>query len=319
MLKKHLRLRNWFLWAVPCVVLAALWRTDPDGGASTGIWLLRLATAFLAMALAHLSRRFLFDYPDADARSLFTRAKESPTGAGLALIAISIVMFGAMLVFSSAARAQDVRSYIPQRCLDNLVVMKAERVSHWANHPAPQLLPALAEHESCISLKHSRCCSTKSQLKSQREEGASILQITRAYRNDGSLRFDALAEMRDRHPALADWSWENVYDRPDLANRALILKSRDNFQFFKRLGIEDGPALQFGDAGYNGGLGGVQNERRACSLVSGCDPKQWFGHVELRCLKSRAALYGGRSACDINRHHVADVVRVRAGKYQGLV
>ena len=43
--------------------------------------------------------------------------------------------------------------------------------------------------------------------------------------------------------------------------------------------------------------------------------QQWFGHVEHTCMKSRAPLYGNRSACDINREHVNLVMRVRSAKY----
>lgn len=75
-------------------------------------------------------------------------------------------------------------------------------------------------------------------------------------------------------------------------------------------------ALAFGDAGYNGGNGGVDKERRACKLASNCDPSKWFNHVERYCMKSKAALYGTRSACDINRHHVEDVLITRAPKYR---
>jgi hypothetical protein len=34
-------------------------------------------------------------------------------------------------------------------------------------------------------------------------------------------------------------------------------------------------------------------------------------------LKSRKVLYGNRSASDINRHHVHDVINVRSVKYRG--
>ena len=126
-----------------------------------------------------------------------------------------------------------------------------------------------------------------------------------------------LAEMRDRHPALREWSWQNVYQRPDLQLRAVVLKVRGDFQALRIMVDDEWQRLAFADAAYNGGLGGVQRERRACGLRDGCDPEQWFGHVERICLKSRQPLYGGRSACDINRHHVVDVLLVRAPKYEG--
>lgn len=103
-----------------------------------------------------------------------------------------------------------------------------------------------------------------------------------------------------------------MYQRPDLQLRAIVLMSRDAYRPFHAAPA----ALAFGDAGYNGGVGNVQRERRACALVAGCDPGVWFGQVEQHCLKSKAALYGGRSACDINREHVRNVMLVRSAKYQ---
>jgi hypothetical protein len=315
------------VWILPLLVLAGLWFTDPDGGASTKIWALRLLTAFVAASFAHWALKMEHDYPEADRRGLFriiANAKDEnpgkPIGAGLALIALSIAFLAFMLLFAGQVHAQDVRTFVPPRCLENLKVLQAERQRVARDGIQTEQLAALIEHESCISLKSSRCCSGRAQLKSAREEGASLLQITRAYRADGTVRFDALQELKDKHPALlAEWSWENVYQRDDLANRAVVLKMNDNFRIFRSLGVEPGPAAHFADQGYNAGNGGVQAERRACALTPGCKPGEWFGQVELHCLKSRAALYGGRSACDISRHHTRDVIFTRAPKYRALV
>lgn len=318
-MKKILRHRSVLILLAPLLVLAALWFTDPDGGASTGIWLLRVATAIIAVSAAHWVRKATFDYPEADLRTLFGKARESATGAGLALVAVAIFYSAVIGLFGGVARAQDVATYIPANAQTHLATLAAEQRAHWPDHPRPAVLAALVEHESCISLKHSRCWNPTSKLKTSREEGAGLGQITRAYRQDGSLRFDALAEMRGRHPALSDWSWENVYRRPDLQLRALILMNRDNFQALHRTAGQGADLLAFTDAAYNGGLGGVQAERRACAAAKGCDPRRWFGHVEHRCLKSRAALYGNRSVCDINRHHVHDVLVTRTPKYERRV
>lgn len=313
-----IRFRHLFLLGGSALVLAALFLTDPDRGITTGMLMLSLVTPLLAVAFVHLARKALHDYPEADARSLFRKAGEHPIGAGLALIALAIVAYGLMGLFGSVARAQDVRTFIPPQAETYRLTFAAERAQHWRDHPKPEALPALVEHESCISLRHSRCWNPLSRLKSDREEGAGLGQITRAWHPDGRLRFDALSEMRERHPALREWTWANVYQRPDLQLRAVILKSRGDFL---ALAVVTDPheRLAFADAAYNGGLGGVQRERRACGLKAGCDPQRWWGHVEHTCLKSRAPLYAGRSACDINRHHVHDVLVVRAPKYRGWV
>jgi membrane-bound lytic murein transglycosylase MltF len=122
--------------------------------------------------------------------------------------------------------------------------------------------------------------------------------------------------MRAKHPKhLYELTWNNVYERPDLQIRALVLKMRDNYQAFAPYSHSSMDALAFADAAYNGGVGGVNKERRACKLSSTCDPSKWFGNVELFCMKSTTVLYGARSACDINRHHVQDVLLKRSARY----
>jgi hypothetical protein len=126
-----------------------------------------------------------------------------------------------------------------------------------------------------------------------------------------------LAEIRRAHPKeLGEMSWSTIYDRPDLQITAVVLKSRDNYKYFRRYSADDLQGLKFGDAAYNGGIGGLDRERRACKLSSWCDHTKWDGNVEKFCLKSKTALYGQRSACDINRHHVKDVFDVRSKKYE---
>ncbi len=231
----------------------------------------------------------------------------------------SIALFGFLLVVSTAAKAQDVRTYVPPACWENLKVLKQAQRTHWPDHPDPATLPALGEHESCVSLKSARCCNPQAQLKSQREEGGGIPQITRTYRKDGSLRFDALQEIKEQHPVLRELTWENLYKRADLQNAVLTLKSRDNYVYFLQFVPDKAVALDFGDAGYNEGNGAVQRDRRACAITPGCDPKRWFQHVEMHCTNSHEALYGQRSACDINRHHVQDVRITRKAKYERLM
>lgn len=185
-----------------------------------------------------------------------------------------------------------------------------------AQSPKRYLVASLIDHESCISMTHSKCWDPASRLKSQREEGAGLFQITRAYRADGSLRFDALSELRSKYrKELYELSWQNIYIRPDLQIRAGILKSKENYDLFEKYAANTNEALAFADAAYNGGVSGVNNERRACLMTKGCDPSKWFGHTEKLCLKSKTALYGTRSACEINRWHVQDVLKVRSHKY----
>lgn len=311
-MNKVRRFRHTFMIFGCAIVLAALLFTDPDQGIGTGMILLSLVTPILALAFAHLARKALFDYPEADMQKLLQKCTESPVGAGLAFLGLCLVLYGTMGLFGKSVNAA-----VPPHAVVFAPILKAEQARFWVDHPMPELLAGLVEQESCLSLTHSRCWSPLSKLKTSREEGAGVGQITRAYRADGTLRFDSLADMRRQYPELSEWSWSNVYARPDLQFRGLVLMNRSNFKSLSMV-VPVLSRLAFADAAYNGGLSGVQKERRACSLKDGCDPQVWFSNVEKVCLKSRKVLYGSRSACDINREHVR-MVFTRAVKYIALM
>lgn len=236
------------------------------------------------------------------------------------LIAAILLTALAMLAgLSLPAHAFDLAHDIPPQAAPHLPTLGAQ-----ARELAPAIpahyFGALIEHESgCPGMKK-MCWSPSARLKTQREEGAGLGQLTRAYRADGTLRFDSLTESRKLDPrGLNDLRWDTVYQRPDLQMRVMVLMTRQNWHRVSTLTPDPTLQLQLTDLAYNAGLGRVLNDRRACGLTAGCDVGQWAGHIERTCTASKAPLYGTRSACDISRHHVADVVGTRMPKYAGLV
>lgn len=300
-----IRHRHSILLGGSVALVALLLLTDPAGGVSTGLLLMSLGSGILAVLLAHLARKALHDYPEADMQKLFRKAGQESTGAGLALIALSIVLSALLGLFSRQAHAAG----IPPQAEPLLPVLSAEIRQAWPTHPLPEYFGGLVEHESACP-RVSQCWKPTAQLKTAREEGAGLGQLTRAWSPDGRLRFDALAEMRAAHPALAELDWATIYQRPDLQLRAIVLKSREDWRWLGQ------PPLEFVDLAYNAGRGRVQQDRRACAMTAGCDPARWAGNVERTCTASRTPIYGQRSACDISRHHVSDVL-ARAAKYVG--
>jgi hypothetical protein len=208
--------------------------------------------------------------------------------------------------------------FIPPRAFEYRDIIFNELNTYFPEIPTYNYIPSLIEHESCISLKSRRCWSPTSRLKTKREEGAGLLQITRAYRRDGSIRFDSLIGMKRRYKeALKDAKWKTIYRRPDVQIRMGILMVRDLYKKLYKV-PNDMYRLHMVDAAYNGGYGGLRKERRACKLAKNCDSNIWFGHIEKYCLKSKKILYGRRSACDINRYHVYDVFNKKLPKYKAL-
>jgi membrane-bound lytic murein transglycosylase MltF len=111
--------------------------------------------------------------------------------------------------------------------------------------------------------------------------------------------------------------WSTIYQRPDLQIRSMILLSRSNYRSLTT--VKDPlERMYFSDLAYNAGLGRVYKDRRLCGLRKECDPGRWFGQVEMTCTASSKAIYGNRSACDISRHHVYDVIKINLPKYKAV-
>jgi hypothetical protein len=231
------------------------------------------------------------------------------------------IMTACIMVSCQAAYAQDVKTFIPApaKALMPLVVSTID--STWPDIPNKEYIPALIELESCISLKHSRCWNTKSELKTARERGVGLGQITVAYKADGSVRFDALQDNKRLDARLKDLNWNNVTERADL--QIVMITRMVQSSYTRLLKVVGSPsvALDMADSAYNGGLGGVLNARMKCSLTKGCNPNIWFKNVELTCAKSNVPMpgYGGRSPCSINTEHVYHTRVLRAAKYKAFI
>jgi hypothetical protein len=243
-------------------------------------------------------------------------AAVAAAASGIAL-GLGLAMVG--LIYSPPAKSFSLAKDIPAQAAQYLPLLGVQARELLPAVP-PEYFGALIEHESgCPSIK-SMCWKPTARLKSQREEGAGLGQLTRAYRADGSLRFDSLTESRRLDPrGLNDLRWDTVYQRPDLQMRVMVLMTRSNWNRITTLTPDPHLRLQLTDLAYNAGLGRVLNDRRACGLTSGCNVDVWHGHIERTCTASKKPLYGTRSACDISRHHVHDVVGVRMPKYKGRV
>lgn len=220
-----------------------------------------------------------------------------------------------MLLFCSMLAYGQV-DYIPAQAFKHKETIKIELDRLFPEIYDYNYIPSLIEHESCISLKSSRCWNSMAELKTARERGVGLGQVTIAYNSDGTVRFDSLKEMRDKYyNELKEAKWESINQKPDLQIKIIVLMIKDLYKGLYNV-KDKVNRLYMTDACYNGGCGGVQKERRACGLAKDCDPNIWFDNVERYCLKSKKVLYGKRSACDINRHHVVDVFNNNLPKYQ---
>lgn len=184
----------------------------------------------------------------------------------------------------------------------------------WPNILARSYMASKIEQESCISLTHSRCWSPYSELKTSREYGFGLGQITVAFNKDGSERFNVWKDLTRIDPVLKQkWTWENRFDAT-LQLRATILKSKASFDAVRFKTANPEEHMAFGLVTYNGGS--VLVDRRLCIDIKGCDPSRWYGNVELYSKKSKIAQKGyGQSFFVISRTYPKNIMFVRRNKY----
>ena len=294
--------RFWVLWAAALAVLGWYWLTDPDGGAETIARLQWLVWLLVVAGPVYLLRRALMD--GARSKYAFIKAMEHPIGAGLAFLGLCILTAALFLAFAGQARAGGP----PPQALPHLPTLQSEIQEHWPTAPLRAVFAAQVEQETCPSLTNKKCWNPRAELKTDREYGFGLGQLT------VTKRFDNFAEARRLDVALRDWQWQDRFDAKRQL-RTMVLMDRSGFS---RLGFVHDPAerLAMAFAGYNGGMGGVLSDRRVCAGVVGCDPGKWFGNVELHSLKAKKAAKGyGKSFFEINREYVRNIIYTRRPRY----
>ena len=266
---------------------------------------------FAGLAVGELALRIL--QPHVDAQAAASAAMGGNSGAGLVYLGRCVLAAVVLMLVVTASRAEQP----PAAAVPLLPVLKAEQVHYWPAMPLPSALGAQVEQETgpCPGRQ---CWSPRAELKTSREQGVGLGQLTRAFSSTGATRFDALTEIVKANPqALAGLSWANCYD-PALQLRALVLKDLQGYRLVLAA-ASPGDRLAMTFAAYNGGGGGLASDRRACAGTLGCDPGRWFGNVELTSLKAKATVPGyGQSFFAINRAYVRNIMIVRRVRYGAL-
>jgi hypothetical protein len=267
---------------------------------------------FIAAAAA-LTLMLLLE-PKKDDASLTEQVMKGNVAAAVRLLGKNILFSIIIFCMVSHSRADEMppnaKIYSP------VLVSEAKRL--WPEFTQLSLSGAQIEQETCPSLKSKMCWSPTAQLKTPFEQGVGFGQTTRAWDKTGKLRFDAMAELKLRHPKeLGKISWDDWTD-PQIQMRLYILKMRDvckNIAGAKTQSDMFAMCL----AAYNGGEGGLRSDRFICSATKGCDPSVWFGNVEYTSNKARKPLPGYKVASyDINRGYVKNVFFVRRPRYLTL-
>lgn len=333
------------------LVLAALvllwfYRTDPYGGADTITRLQFILLSIVASLPAYLVLRVLSGegrghdawraamgimlprpppkgggrlYGPGELDEWEASKTRNPVAAAVlwaARIVAGAIIYAAIVcslgVVGSARAAPPDLPAPPAGALVHLPALQAELAAHWPAAPDRAAIAAQVEQETCTSLRSRFCWSPHAELRTPREYGFGLGQLTVTQRFNN---FDA-AKLLDG--SLRAWAWADRFD-PARQMRVLVLMDR---QAMRGIGHARTPleAFAMALAAYNGGAGGLSADRRLCAQVEGCDPGTWWGNVETHSLKARAAQAGyGQSFYAINRGYVRAVLLERRVRYAGGV
>ncbi len=208
----------------------------------------------------------------------------------------------------------NVYAGLPPGAVQNLPLLASTVEAKWPNVPRPSTLAGQIEQETCISLTHSKCFTSRAELKTSREWGVSFGQFTIAYDAKGKERFNAFEDVKKLDRELAAWQFSDRYNEK-YGMMAFVVRMHSEFDWAK--GAQDFTSQQaFALSGYNGGRGGVIQDRRLCAATKGCNPNVWYDNVEKTSYKSRIAPKGyGQSLYNINRGYVDNVQNKRSKKY----
>lgn len=182
----------------------------------------------------------------------------------------------------------------------------------WNDVPIPSAIGGLFEQETCRSLTHSQCWSTRAELKTSREYGFGLGQIT------VTSKFNTFNEVKQLDARLKSWDWEDRFNAEYQMISGIAMLKR-NYNIFKGA-TDPEERMAFATASYNGGIGGIQADQRVCRNTPNCDQWKWFGNVEHTSLKAKTKLQGyGKSFFETNREHTYNIFKVRRFKYKPFI
>lgn len=232
------------------------------------------------------------------------------------MLVTSIMLLG---VKSVALAGSPSSIQLPENAKKYIPILKEEILSKWPTLSDKASLAGQIDQETCASLKSPKCWNTHAELKTSRERGIGLLQATIAYNKDGSIRFDAVSDIRKLDKDLSSWKDDGIWD-PRLQMRALVVYDRSIYMRFPNTIQNELERLAFTFASFNGGTGGTMQDRRLCASITGCNPNLWFGNVEIHSMKQKIKIQGyGKSFFDINREYPKNILFIRKQKYQPLI
>ncbi len=291
-------------WMLLAIIVAGL--CIFGDAAQLAVTIYGLSAACLVLLLADFildSRERWGLFPALDLNFAIKKALEAPLGAAIVFVSIIALIIAILFLAVPSARASaldDARPYLP--------VLSKSLDSNWPAAPLRHIPAGQVEQESSWK--------TKATLKTSRELGRGLVQMTIAYDAKGRERFNIYKDAC-RVAALKTWDWRNDPYNPRCQLTFLVLQDRANFCQVRPFFIDDTQAWKGALVCYNAGSGRWLQRRRTAK-VKGLPADRWDGGLDRAWTGGETALLYGRPLYEAVNEYPR-VIFLRAAKYRGLV
>jgi hypothetical protein len=191
---------------------------------------------------------------------------------------------------------------------------------YWPDASYKQNEPGKLDRETaCPNMK--KCWNPKVQLKTSREWGIGLSEVTIAYNKDGTVRFNNFVEAKRKYKEqLAGWNFEGEAKYEAKYHIIYsVLEDKSNFQRMKMLFVSDIDRWAGTLVSYNAGAGRVNSRFTICKITPNCDKGKWFGGLDtVASLAEKNLIYGVSLQQRVN-DYPRDVIFIRSLKYKGEI
>jgi hypothetical protein len=229
--------------------------------------------------------------------------RPNPIASAIVVLAAVVLLIAILFLAVPGAHAAALdasRPYLP--------VLSQTLDSTWPGAPMRHIPAGQVEQESGWK--------KTATLKTSRELGRGLVQMTIAYDSAGRERFNIYRDAV-RYRALSGWDWRRDPYNVRYQLTFLVLQDRANFNQVRPYSQDDVEALKCALVCYNAGSGRWL-QRLKNARIKGLPTNRWDGGLALAYgAKETALLYGRPLYLAVNEYPA--VIFKRAAKYQGLV
>jgi hypothetical protein len=230
-------------------------------------------------------------------------------------IAINVIILLCCLFIFNAVYA-DINDKVLKKAEPILPNLKEKINQYWKELKYKHYIGGQIEQESCASLK--KCWNPNVELKTEREYGFGLAQITIAYDKLGKERFNNFLEAKRKYKELTSWRWEDRFN-VDYQLTFILLEDKRLYNLNSKLFKDEINKMAGLFVSYNAGMGTILQRRALCERSINCNKNVWFGGLSDVHLKYEEQLLYGQKLYEMRNRYPFNIIFKKSEKYKCLI